>query len=486
MLGEERFRLDHPRRITRAAALLLAIAATGLAVANAPARGRAKSPPRPPVVVENQRKYPTAAWEPLEPNGPAHAIEGYSSQVSLVPGQTLELHVSTRPARRYQVQIFRMGFYKGQGGRLVACIPGPRCSTRTIAGRQRELSGPDPGTGMVRETWPVSSRFRIPKNWVSGYYMAKLVLAEGGQWPKLGHSAVVPFFVRQAPSAKPSKILVISSVATDQAYNNWGGKSLYDFNSIDGRANHVSFDRPYATSLLFFEQKLLMFLEKQKTLDLSYATDVDVQRDPGSLLRHRLVIVSGHNEYWSKQMRDAYENARDHGVNLAFFGGNIGDWQIRWADNNRTIVEYKSSALDPDQNQAEKTDRFMLLKPPRPQCQLLGTQFLDTVGGTTVGSFRINSSALSDPWFKGTGFKAGDTFKASSYEYDVAQPGCEPYPTKTLFTATVDSRLAPAVKYVAPSGATVFGLGSYALTKDGLDDKRAARLALNAVTGMSK
>jgi hypothetical protein len=173
-------------------------------------------------------------------------------------------------------------------------------------------------------------------------------------------------------------------------------------------------------------------------------------------------------------------------VNLAFFGGDIGDWQIRWEDNDRTIVEYRSTTTDPHADAAQKTARFQDLSPPRPQCQLLGTQFRDNVTNATVNTFRINPDAISDPWFKGTGFKPGDTFSAKAFEFDIAAPGCVPYPTTTLFAAASNPRFAPAIKYVAPSGATVFGVGSYALSKDGLDDRRAAKLALNAITAMSR
>lgn len=438
--------------------------------------------PAPGTVAAENAKRGTTAWQPLEPRVRPNELEGYASQTSVAPGETLKLHVSTRPAARYQVQIYRLGWYRGLGGRLVACLP--TCG-RTPLGRPGPLVPPDPTTGTVRLDWPVTQRLRIPRSWVTGYYIAKLVLDEKGRWPNLGRSAVVPFVVRRAANARSSRILVVNSINTEQAYNNWGGKSLYRSGSTDGiPATHVSFDRPYAGPLYFFELDLLSFLE-QSGLDLAYVTDVDVHASPSELLRHKLVLVNGHDEYWSRRMFDAYEHARDAGVNLAFFGGNIADWQVRFEDGNRTMVGYKSAAADPHPDPLEQTDRFQVLVPPRPQCRVIGTQFSDRVAGT-VERFRIDPAAASDPWFAGTGFKGGDVFTSHSFEFDVLPPpGCVNGRLTTFFAAATNPSYAPAVRYVAPSGAVVFGAGSYALSK-GLADRRVRRFVLNVVGSLSR
>src|SRR5205823_5779801 len=106
--------------------------------------------------------------------------------------------------------------------------------------------------------------------------------------------------------------------------------------------------------------------------DVSYTTDVDVDRDPSELARHRLVLTAGHSEYWTKAMRDGFEWARDQGTNLAFMGANTGYWQIRYADDRRTIVEYRNATADPEPDVLTKTVRFRDLVPPRPECELLG------------------------------------------------------------------------------------------------------------------
>jgi hypothetical protein len=388
---------------------------------------------------------------------------GYASEVSMLPGQVVHFHVSTTPAARYQIYIYRLGWYGGNGARQVACIPSCK---KTKQGQPEPTPAPDPKTGMVRAPWPVTDTYRFKRSAVSGYYLVKLVLRSAAD---NGRVSYIPLILRALPSRR-SAILVQAPVNTWQAYNAWGGKSLYHFNSTSQvAANHVSFDRPYDPQLsvpIAWEIGLVRFLERFG-YDVSYTTDVDTDRKPAELRRHRLVISSGHDEYWSKGTRDALEAARDHGINLAFLGADIGDWQIRYEDNRRTIVEYRSATVDPMPDAALKTVRFRNLTPPRPECELLGIGFGGSAAETDPPrSYLINRSALRDPWFRGTRFKPSSKLRDSvGYEWDSIQPGCK-VPKLTVFFKYqgLDKYGAPttaqAVRYVAPSGARVFSSGS--------------------------
>ena len=182
-----------------------------------------------------------------------------------------------------------------------------------------------------------------------------------------GLQAFVVFVVRD--DARPSALLFQSSVTTFAAYNNWGGKSLYAFNSGGAPARKVSFDRPYASNpygvrldgagdfLRRWEYNAVRFLEREG-YDVSYSTDVDTHERPivdaTPALRHRVFLSVGHDEYWSAPMRAHVESARDRGVHLAFLGADACYWQIRFEPNargeaDRTIVGYKEAAgnLDP-------------------------------------------------------------------------------------------------------------------------------------------
>jgi hypothetical protein len=411
-----------------------------------------------PVQLENQRAG-SGGWEPLITRitqDKIHGIEGYSSQVSVLPGGTVQLHVSTSPAARYRVEVYRLGWYGGAGGRLIGCLPSCDADEQGVA--QPLPPPPDPVTRIVRAGWPVTDSFVVPLDAVSGYYSFKLLLTSG---PLAGQSTIVPVIVR-APAGQNATILVQASVNTWQAYNGWGGKSLYSNSSSDGiAANHVSFDRPYdSTFFPRYEINLVRFLEREG-YDVSYTTDVDTQRDPAELTRHRLVIVSGHDEYWTKEMRDAFEAARGAGINLAFMGADIGDWQMRYEDGERTIVEYRDAALDPILDPALDSVHFADLVPPRPPCTLLGIQYQNGLEFVIDPLRDYTVSAAGDPWFAGTGFTSGSILPgAVGYEWDAVQPGCAvPAPT-VLFHYEGAPSNGDAVRYTAPSGARVFSTGS--------------------------
>ena len=408
--------------------------AVGAALAAAPA-------PTSLVADENAREGSTG-WIGAE-SDPA-PIEGYASEASVLPGETVRFHVSVDPAGPYEIRVFRLGWYGGAGGRLVATLAG-------TAGPQPRTAGPDGAH------WPVANELRVPADWVSGYYLARFQVPSG--------RATSTIFVVQAPASRRSRILVQVPVNTWQAYNPWGGKSLYDDSSPGGRASHVSFLRPYTQGYLQtleWEIQLVRFLEREG-YDVSYQTDVDTHRDPSSLLSHRLVIVAGHGEYWSSRMRDAFEAARDAGTNLAFMGANIGYWQIRYENSERTLVGYKSS-LDPVTDPALRTVLFRELD--RPECQLLGVMFQDGMrrSGEASRDFVVAAPA-EDPWLAGTGLvpltvlpgvvgPEWDTIPAVP-PADCAKPGLT-----VLFRYAGPPMGGHAVRYTAPTGARVFSAGS--------------------------
>ncbi|HST24940.1 MAG TPA: N,N-dimethylformamidase beta subunit family domain-containing protein [Gaiellaceae bacterium] len=402
------------------------------------------------------------------PRATPGAIEGYASQVSVVAGQELDLHVSTNPPAHYRVEVYRIGWYAGAGARQITCLPD--CATDE-QGSAQPVPPFDPSTGYLDAGWPVTDRLTPNAAWTSGYYLAELVLTDGLD---AGRGSWVPFLVREPPG-QDSNILVQAPVNTWQAYNDWGGRSLYtNFNGVGD--NHVSFDRPYDERTMktadgpatdnanlpqIGEFPLVRFLESQG-YDVSYQTDVDTDASPGGLLRHRLVIVNGHDEYWTHAMRDAFEHARDLGTNLAFVGANIGFWQARYADNRRTLVEYRNPGPDPEPDPALKTEMFRQLTPPRPECQLLGVQGIVEPGNQSIGieDLGVNGAALADPWFARTGLTATSVFPGLvGYEWDRIEPGCAVPPLTDLFH-TSSTPPYDGVRYTARSGARVFSAGS--------------------------
>src|SRR2546430_1208239 len=293
------------------------------------------------------------------------SVEGYASLLSVSPGGQLSFHVSMRPLGRYRVEIERLGWYAGQGGPLLACIP--TCKGDQ-GGSQHGVPKPATATGFLERRWPVTARFKVPRGWVSGYYLARLVRTDGTQ---AGESGRVPFIVRPPAWARP-RILVVVPVNTWEAYNAWGGKNLY-YNSSSGHhpATHVSFNRPFLGRgvIFLYEYQLVRFLERQG-YDVGYVTDLDVDRDPSLLRRARMVIVAGHGEYWSATERLALEAAANHGVNVIFTGANNGYWLMRYERGRHVMVAYKR-LHDPTHDPRLWTKKFRHLMPPHPECRLL-------------------------------------------------------------------------------------------------------------------
>src|SRR5258707_12715412 len=115
-------------------------------------------------------------------------------------------------------------------------------------------------------------------------------------------------------------------------------------------AFEVSFDRPFDQREFYnmvtrLELPWVRFLERNG-IDVSYQTDVDTDRAPGSLLHHRLVFAIGHDEYWTQRMRGAFNRALALSTNL-MFGSNSGEWRMRYAAGRRTIVEWRDPPRRP-------------------------------------------------------------------------------------------------------------------------------------------
>jgi hypothetical protein len=436
-----------------AIAVLLLAGLLGCLIRLAP--GRASGSPN---LISRENALPgTRDWDLRD--APLGEIEAYTSQVSYLPGDTVEFHVSS--AESYRIVVYRLGWYGGDGGRLIGCSPACFADEQGVV-RPTPPAGP---YGEVVADWPVTDRVPLPSDAVSGYYLASLQLTSG---PDAGTATKLPFVVRPEPSQR-SAVLVQVPVNTWEAYNGWGGKSTYPFNSDNGSsAQKVSFDRPYgngAQGPWQAEIQLARFLEREGT-DVSYQTDVDTDRDPDSLLTHRLVMTAGHGEYWTHTMRDAFDHARDVGTNLAFMGSNTGYWQVRYEDNRRTMVAFKSSAEDPIADPALKTDLFRALSPPRPECELLGVMHSRLREHQTGWvDYTVTSAAATDQWFADTGFHPGDTVRAVvGGEWDeIPQPPpaeCAKPNEVVLFHFEGAPQNADAVRYTAPSGARVFASGA--------------------------
>lgn len=414
-------------------------------------RESSTTPQDNPIVRENARPG-DPNWRSL-PTAVAGAIEGYATSDSVTAGDILQLHVSTSPAASYTVKIFRLGWYGGDGARRVACWPSCNAS-------EQGVSFPTPApdhSGFVQPDWPVTDSIVIASSWVSGLYLVRLELTSG---PFASGVSWIPLVVRAPAGSPPSNVLVQVPDFTWAAYNPWGGKSLYGFNSSQGvAATRVSLLRPYSDGSvpLTWEFPVVQFLEREG-IDLSYQTDEDTDREPQSLLQHRLVVVAGHDEYWTQRIRDAFDAARDHDTNLAFIGANIGYWRVRLTDSGTTLEEYRTAALDP--GPPPQTGRFRDTPYAEPECALMGVQYMGGSSSSASESMVVSDTGDAQPWFSGTGLTPGEVIPGLvSYEWDSITE-CSVPPLVTLLHYGGSPATGDTVLYVAPSGSTVFSAGT--------------------------
>ncbi len=428
-----------------------------------------------PVQRENSRPG-SPGWE--IPAGAGTVITGYASETSVAPGQSFHLHVAAPPGSHYRVLVYRLGWYRGVGGRLIMCVPGCRSSHAETV--QRPPTTPAAVTGLFRAPWRVTDRVEIPPDAVSGYYEAKLEIVGGAYTGDVGN---IPLIVRQRPAAPTSTVLVQVPVNTWEAYNRWGGKSLYQFGTTK-HAVEVSFDRPFdqhdfRTMVTELELPWVRFLERNG-VDVSYQTDVDTDRNPGSLLHHRLVFAIGHDEYWTQRMRSAFDRALTLSTNL-MFGSNSGEWRMHYDAGRRTIVEWRDPSIDPVHNRRLDDGFFRTFG--EPECRLMGVehQWAAQRDLTAPPTSYTVVGAGSDPWLAAAGLAPGDVIPGVvGYEWDSLIPGCfagrvVPLMTTRLAGSDGISHSADMVRATAPSGGRVFAMGTMELASAlGDQDGRSA------------
>lgn len=340
------------------------------------------------------------------------AIEGYCSRQSVKAGETLDFFVSTKPAARFKIEIFRTGYYGGKGARLMTEL-GP------FEGHEQPT--PPVGEKRLRECrWQKSTALTIPPDWVSGVYLGRLTTLPATADEPYWQSYVV-FIVTDD---RPADILFQCSDNTWQAYNKWPDDySLYtDPKGNQGPWSDVSFDRPYAKyaqiyenpqsvgsgEWLCFEFPAAFWLE-QLGYDVTYCSNADMIT-PDHGLKCKSFISIGHDEYWDIRQYESVEKMRDAGVNLLFLSGNSVCWVTPFSPNadgapNRRIFrggpyggDYKY-AVDREKNHGPYPHRGP------DEGYLMGVRNISPVNG---GGDWI--CAKPEHWvFEGTGMKKGDS-----------------------------------------------------------------------------
>lgn len=374
-------------------------------------------------------------------------LAGFVDHDSIAPGTKLTLKATTQ-ASRFDITAYRMGWYGGAQGREVA----KRTNIAAISQPKPQVKA---GNEVDASNWKPNATLDTA-GWAPGLYLLKLTADVGGK-PK---AKWIPLVVRS--TSLKGKLGIVYATPTYQAYNEWGGWSLYH-GPNGSRATHVSFDRPYDRSgarLVTGGERQVTALAEKQGLDVGYASQLDVDHTPSILDGARGLVSLNHDEYWSVPMRDAWEMARDHGTNVAFLGANASYWRIR--TEGRTIVGYKAEHAN-DPVQGPTTTAMWRSNPAaRPENSLTGQLYecFPARGGVKV----------TEPnffLFDGTGAKAGDTYDGLlGTEIDRAYPiagtpsSLEVVAHSPVQCATKGRTYGDMAYYTTPSGSGVFSTGS--------------------------
>lgn len=417
----------------------------------------------------------------------AGGIEGYATAQSIEKGGSVGLKVNAADGATFDVQIYRTGYYGGKEARLFSVL-------KAVPAERQPGCVTDADTGLLDcSNWDLGATVTTTSAWPSGVYVLRLVRLDTGT------DSQILFVVRD--DARHSDLLYGAAMSTFQAYNNYGGKSLYTFNSSGGttvsgtaRAVKVSYDRPFEQPRSGLrdwytntEIATVAWLE-ESGYDVTYAANTDLDSSPGLALDHKAYISPAHDEYVSSGMRAAMTQARDAGVNLWFSGSNEDYWRIRFeasavsGEAGRVQVCYKtveSGAADPS---GISTSTWRDPNgPDQPENALSGemyvgdndTSYFPLVVTAAEGKDRLFRYTGLDQQAAGTSTSIGSNLVGWEWDARVAN-GDEPADVTTLTSSPVTGNLSQgnghdetpgsttvsAVKYVAPSGALVFTTGT--------------------------
>jgi hypothetical protein len=431
----------------------------------------------------------TGTWQVgFTPTVATGGIEGFATAQSINHGESVGLKVNTAAGVSYSAYVYRSGYYGGTGGRLYSVLTG------LVGTAQPACTSAPTTTGLVDcSNWSTSATITTTTNWPSGAYLVRLVRGDNGA------ENHVLFVVRD--DSRASDLLYGLPFSTYEAYNSYGGKSLYTFNSTGANtvagnqeAVKVSFDRPFDYARIGgthdwytrSDYPLVYWLERSG-YDVSYQSNTDMELNGTRVKNHRAYLLGAHDEYYSAAMRTALEQARDAGVSLFDSGANAIYWKVRYENGpgggqNRVLVCYKSTATGVTDPSGVATGTW---RDPaganKPENALLGVMYVGD-NSSSFFPFTVRAADGTDSVYRYTALQnqaAGSSTSIGAslvgWEWDArVANGFEPPRVKTLSATTVTGNLiqnnganyttgsstSNAAKYTAASGALVFATGT--------------------------
>ena len=432
------------------------------------------------------------------------AVEAYCDQLSVAPGSTVGLHVACR-TEHYSIEIHRWG------------------ATRELVWSVGELTGSDHRVPDDADAngcgWPLSVSVFVGSDWRSGLYLVTLTARGAPSDRATGYAA---FVVRRGNRA--ARALLVVATNTYNAYNSWGGKSLYT------GGVRVAFARPFGRGMLMrpeterddrkarpvyrrelpdpdgaiyqeyrfahgypgfmgsagwftYERRFVEWAEGEG-LEFDYAVSSDLEHDAGIVDGYDLVLGVGHDEYWSAGQRAAIEAHVRRGGNYASMSGNTMFWQVRLEEGTRgpAMVCFKYAAHERDpvvgtDRQATMTGMWGDPLVGRPETALLGA-------GSAHGLYSRFGAAMprgagaftvyrNDHWmFEGTGLRYGDLLGVDDGVVGYETVGCRlAFDRFQLPIAAGGDGMPPEVEVVAFTPSSNLAMGEYPASIAALDDQ---------------
>lgn len=254
------------------------------------------------------------------------------------------------------IDIYRIGWYGSSGWRLVDSI------ANSPTTQPDSVVVPNSNGAVTSTSWSTTATWSIPADAVSGLYVGvfRNIARNDASW--------IPFIVRD-DSLQADIIYKTSDTTWALAYNYYGsisspttGKSWYGsggpMGDITQRSHFATYHNPIVTRegipqtyWMACEYPLIRFLERNG-YNVKYVTSRDIDRDPSILESGKIFLSSGHDEYWSRNMRTNVEKYRDAGGKSIFMSGNEVFWKMRYTEDGSGAWCYKDTMPGPSTHTA--------------------------------------------------------------------------------------------------------------------------------------
>jgi hypothetical protein len=429
-------------------------------------------------------------------------VEGYCDRLSYRAGDVVAVHASSR-ASHFDVAVHRWGAER----ELV-------WTTSDVLGVRLDAPAGADANGCG---WPAALHIPTDPAWRSGFYLVSMTAPGGVPERATGYAG---FVLR--PAGRRANAVLVLATNTYNAYNNWGGRSLYT------GGWRVSFDRPFGRGLLArpsshrddrkarprlpgeepdidgdayqtyryalgypgymssagwftYERRFVEWAEGVG-YEFDYAVSSDLDADPAAIDGYRLVLSVGHDEYWSAGQRATLERHVEHGGHFASFSGNTMFWQVRLEDGGRAMRchKYKAHVEDPVVGTAAQATMTGMWADPlvgRPEAALLGAGsawgLYNRFGRATArgsGGFTIYRD---DHWLlHGTGLRYGDVLGADDGVVGYETVGCRiAFDDLQLPVRAGGDSTPKLLEIVAFSPSSNLGMGDYPASIAALNDQ---------------